>query len=51
MANFDVFNSDADGLCALQQYRLTYLGDANLVAGGKRNLGLLEHLKVQATDM
>lgn len=50
MANFDVFNGDADGLCALHQYRLTYLGDANLVTGAKRDVRLLEQLKVQASD-
>ena len=51
MANFDVFNGGADGLCALHQYRLTYLGDANLVTGTKNDVRLLETLKVQASDI
>ena len=47
MANFDVFSGGADGLCALHQYRLTYLGDANLVTGAKGDGRLLKTLKVQ----
>ena len=51
MANFDVFSGGADGLRALHQYRLTYLGDANLVTGTKNDVRLLETLEVQASDI
>lgn len=51
MTNFDVFNGGVDGLCALHQYRLTYLGNANLVTGARHDDRLLERLKVQASDV
>ena len=39
---YDVFNGDADGLCALQQLRLhNPLDDAHLVTGPKRETSLL----------
>ena len=38
---FDVFNGDADGLCALQQLRLAAPADAQLVTGAKRDIALL----------
>lgn len=41
---FDVFNGDADGLCALQQLRLAEPRDANLVTGCKRDIALVERL-------
>lgn len=37
----DVFNGDADGLCALHQLRLVEPRDARLVTGLKRDIGLL----------
>lgn len=47
MANFDVFNGDADGICALHQLRLATPIDSTLVTGVKRDIGLLK--KVCAT--
>lgn len=42
---FDVFNGDADGICALQQLRLhTPCPEAVLVTGVKRDVVLLERL-------
>jgi hypothetical protein len=41
MANFDVFNGDADGICALQQLRLAEPLDSTLVTGVKRDIALL----------
>jgi hypothetical protein len=38
---FDVFNGDADGLCALQQLRLAAPADAQLITGAKRDIALL----------
>lgn len=41
----DVFNGDADGICALQQLRLSQpCANARLVTGVKRDIGLLERL-------
>lgn len=45
---FDVFNGDADGLCALQQFRLAFPGESRLVTGVKRDIALLK--KVDAAD-
>ena len=41
MDQIDVFNGDADGLCALMQWRLTYPAEARLVSGVKRDNALL----------
>ena len=48
MTCFYVFNGDADGLCALQQLLLADPGDAVLVTGVKRDIGLLA--RVEASD-
>lgn len=48
MACFDVFNGDADGLCALQQLRLCEPSESTLVTGVKREIGLLS--RVDAAD-
>jgi hypothetical protein len=51
MAHFDIFNGDADGLCALQQLRLAHpTPDAHLVTGTKRDICLLEHVSAQPGD-
>ncbi len=43
MTHYDVFNGDADGLCALQQLRLHHpIDDAILVTGVKRDITLLD---------
>ncbi len=41
---FDVFNGDADGLCALHQLRLAQPRDAHLVTGVKRDIDLLRRV-------
>ena len=41
---YDVFNGDADGLCALHQLRLAEPRDAVLVTGAKRDIALLERV-------
>lgn len=51
MTHFDVFNGDADGLCALQQLRLATPKDAMLVSGVKRDVALLQRVRrVRAGD-
>lgn len=47
---FDVFNGDADGLCALVQLRLAEPLPATLVTGVKRDIQLLERVVAQAGD-
>lgn len=44
MQYFDVFNGDADGLCALHQLRLSYPRRAALVTGVKRDIDLLRRV-------
>ncbi|HWA13222.1 MAG TPA: acetyltransferase [Burkholderiales bacterium] len=44
MRFYDIFNGDADGLCALQQLRLAKPQDAELVTGVKRDNRLLAHV-------
>ena len=46
----DVFNGDADGICALVQLRLAKPVNAKLVTGVKRDIQLLEHLSVEVND-
>ena len=41
MTRYDVFNGDADGLCALHQLRLAHPANATLVTGTKRDNALL----------
>ncbi len=50
MANFDVFNGDADGICALQQLRLEHPMDSTLVTGVKRDINLLQRVEAQSGD-
>lgn len=51
MAKFyDIFNGDADGLCALQQLRLEEPRAAELVTGVKRDLKLVERVQARAGD-
>lgn len=50
MGFFDVFNGDADGLCALQQLRLAIPQDAALISGVKRDISLLKRVKAGAGD-
>jgi hypothetical protein len=46
----DVFNGDADGICALVQLRLAQPAQSKLVTGVKRDIQLLERLSVQKND-
>ena len=50
MRLFDVFNGDADGLCALHQLRLADPADAELVTGPKRDISLLKRVQAGAGD-
>lgn len=50
MAYYDLFNGDADGLCALQQLRLAEPLDTVLVTGVKREIGLLARVDAVAGD-
>ena len=50
MAAFDVFNGDADGLCALHQLRLDEPLEAQLVTGTKRDNRLLGRVAASAGD-
>jgi len=47
---FDVFNGDADGVCALHQMRLASPADATLITGPKREINLLERVGAKAGD-
>ena len=50
MRHFDVFNGDADGLCALQQLRLAQPCAAQFVTGPKRDIALLQRVSAVAGD-
>lgn len=50
MRFIDVFNGDADGICALHQLRLADPRDALLVTGPKRDIGLLKRVEAGAGD-
>jgi hypothetical protein len=46
----DVFNGDADGICALHQLRLVDPIDSELVTGPKRDISLLKRVEAGAGD-
>ena len=48
--SYDIFNGDADGLCALHQLRLETPCAAELVTGVKRDVSLLERVEAGAGD-
>ncbi|MDH5784182.1 MAG: acetyltransferase [Chromatiales bacterium] len=51
MSHYDVFNGDADGLCALQQIRLHQpVRGATLITGVKRDISLLKRIEGEAGD-
>ena len=50
MTHFDVFNGDADGICALHQLRLATPLDSVLVSGVKRDIALLQRVAAQDGD-
>jgi len=47
---YDVFNGDADGICALHQLRLETPRAAELITGVKRDIALLGRVKAAAGD-
>ncbi|HSS71652.1 MAG TPA: acetyltransferase [Casimicrobiaceae bacterium] len=50
MKYYDVFNGDADGICALHQLRLDEPRDAVLVTGAKRDIKLLARVDAKPGD-
>ena len=50
MLLIDVFNGDADGLCALHQLRLADPADSELITGPKRDISLLKRVNAAAGD-
>lgn len=50
MSDIDVFNGDADGICALIQLRQQEPRDAQLITGIKRDIRLLEQVKAGSGD-
>jgi hypothetical protein len=50
MQTIDVFNGDADGICALHQLRLSEPADSVLITGPKRDIALLERVRAGAGD-
>jgi hypothetical protein len=48
--NYDLFNGDADGICALLQLRKAEPRDATLVTGVKRDINLLDQVEAGAGD-
>ncbi|MFW2373984.1 MAG: DHH family phosphoesterase [Gammaproteobacteria bacterium] len=50
MALIDVFNGDADGICAIHQIRLVEPAASTLITGVKRDINLLKGLEVKAAD-
>lgn len=49
-AAYDVFNGDADGICALLQLRLEEEAETTLVTGVKRDIRLLERVALKPRD-
>ena len=45
MAYIDVFNGDADGLCALHQLRLADPQNSTLITGVKRDIDLVKQVQ------
>ena len=50
MSQIDIFNGDADGICALQQLRLAQPKQSELITGLKRDIQLLNNLQVNNSD-
>ncbi len=48
--DYDIFNGDADGICALQQLRLAEPRQAELITGLKRDIALVGQVEAQAGD-
>lgn len=45
LTDYDIFNGDADGICALQQLRLHTPSTATLITGVKREINLLKQVE------
>lgn len=50
MSHFDVFNGDADGICALIQLRQHNPLDSTRITGVKRDISLLQRVNAQSGD-
>ena len=50
MTHYDIFNGDADGICALHQLRLAEPRDSTLVTGVKRDINLVKRVREKAGD-
>lgn len=50
MSHIDVFNGDADGICALTQLRNASPADSTLVTGVKRDIALLDRVEASPGD-
>lgn len=50
MRQIDIFNGDADGICALHQLRMAEPADSELVTGVKRDIQLLGRVRAGAGD-
>lgn len=50
MQCIDIFNGDADGICALLQLRLAKPASSQLITGVKRDIGLLQQVSANAGD-
>ncbi|WP_152207610.1 DHH family phosphoesterase [Marinobacter changyiensis] len=48
MHNYDVFNGDADGICALIQLRLAEPCESTLITGVKRDIALAQQVPVES---
>ncbi|MDZ7781667.1 MAG: DHH family phosphoesterase [Halioglobus sp.] len=48
--NYDLFNGDADGICALLQLRKAEPRDAQLITGVKRDTNLLDRVRAASGD-
>ena len=50
MASYDIFNGDADGICALHQLRLAQPRDSVLITGVKRDIALVGRVLARLGD-
>lgn len=51
MTFYDVFNGDADGICALTQLRLAEPRESRLITGVKRDINLLKQVNAVSGDV
>ena len=50
MTHYDVFNGDADGICALTQLRNAEPKDSTIITGVKRDINLMKQIDAQPGD-